>query len=109
MEIIESLRLEKTSKTIWSNHQLITTMLTYMLLSATSTHFLNVSRNSDSATSLGSLFQCIATPSEKIFFPDNQSEPSLISPLPGCGHLVTTVFKVILYSLNSGALPHDHG
>jgi len=39
-----------------------------MSWSATSTQFLNTSRDSDSTTSLGSLFQCLITRSVKAFF-----------------------------------------
>jgi len=39
-----------------------------MFFSATSPHFLNTSRDGDSTTSLGSLFQCLSSLSEKKFF-----------------------------------------
>jgi len=39
-----------------------------MFLSATSAHLLNTSRDSDSTTALGSLFQCLTTLSVKKFF-----------------------------------------
>jgi len=39
-----------------------------MLLSGTSTHFLNTFKDSNFTASLGSLFQCITILSEKIFF-----------------------------------------
>jgi len=39
-----------------------------MSRSATSTHLLNISRDGDSATSLGSLFQCLTTLLVKKFF-----------------------------------------
>jgi len=62
--IIESLRLEKTSKIIKSNCQPITTVSRSVM----STCFLNTSRDSDSTTSLGSLFQCFTSLSVKNFF-----------------------------------------
>jgi len=46
-----------------------------MSLSDKSPHVLNTSRDSDSSTSLGSLFQCITTPSENNFFPNILTEP----------------------------------
>ena len=58
--IIESLRLEKSSKNIQSNHQLMPTMY----LSARSPCFLNTPRDSDS---LGSLCQCLTILPEKKF------------------------------------------
>ena len=64
--IIESLRLEKISKNIQSNHQLMpTTPTKTMYLSATSPRFLNTPRDSDS---LGSLCQCLTILPEKKFF-----------------------------------------
>jgi len=39
-----------------------------MFLRTTSKHFLNISRDSDSTTPLGSLFQCLTTLSEKNLF-----------------------------------------
>ena len=63
-------RLEKTSKIIKSNHHPNTTMPTKPKVSrsASSASFLNTSRDGDSTTSLGSLFQCLATVSVKKFF-----------------------------------------
>jgi len=49
-----------------------------MSQSATSTRFLNTSRDGDSTTSLGSLFQCLTTLSVKKFFPNIQSKPTLM-------------------------------
>jgi len=78
--------------------------------STTSTHSLNMSRDDDSTISLGSLFQCLATPSKKKFLPI----PSLNlpwhnwRPLPpvlqlllgrrGWPHLITTSFQGIVES-----------
>jgi len=45
-----------------------------------STRFLNTSRDGDSTTSLGSLFQCLTTLSVKNFFPNIQSKPPLTQP-----------------------------
>jgi len=60
--IIESLRLEKVTKTVRSNHWPMSIMSTSHALSATSTHFLNTS-----TTSLGSLFQSSMVFSHGIF------------------------------------------
>ena len=60
---VESLWLGKTTKVIEFDCQPISTTP----LSATSPHLLNISRDSDSTTSLGRLFQCLSTPSEKKF------------------------------------------
>lgn len=57
--IIESLRLEKTVKVIQSSHQ-------SMYLSAISARLLNTSRDRDSTTSLGSMFQWVTTLSLKL-------------------------------------------
>ena len=57
---IESLRLEKNTKITKSNHHPTPTMPTNQSLSATLPNFSN--------TSLGSLFQCITTLSEKKIF-----------------------------------------
>ena len=57
-KIIESLRLEETSK-ITPTHPTMSTD------SVTSPQFLNTSRDNDPTTSLGSPFQCITTPSKK--------------------------------------------
>jgi len=62
--IMESLRLEKTTKIIEVNHQPIPTNHVTQCLS---TLFLNTSRDGDSTTSLGSLFQCLTTLSERNF------------------------------------------
>ena len=59
--------LEKASTVTKSNHQPILTMSTNMVLSATSEHFLNTSRDRVSTTSLGSPFQCLTTLLEKFF------------------------------------------
>ena len=60
--IIESLRLEKSSKIIQSNHPPTTNILPLNhVLCTTSKHFLNTSRDSDSNTSLGSPFQHLTT------------------------------------------------
>ncbi|NXX20447.1 AGRG1 protein, partial [Podargus strigoides] len=56
-----------TNLTLPSHHYI-------MSLSTSSTHLLNTSRDGDSPTALGSLFQCLTTLSVKIFF--------LISSLP---------------------------
>ena len=65
--LIESLRLEKTSKTIYSNRQLITPCPLPTSLSATSTWLLNTSRDGDSTTFMGSLCHCLTALSEKKF------------------------------------------
>ena len=82
-----------------------------MSLSATSTHLLNTSRDGDSTTSLGSLFQCLTTLSGEEIFPNTQSKPPLvqleaISSRPiACylgretdPHLATTSFQVVVES-----------
>ena len=67
--IIESLRLEKTSKIITSHHQPITTMPAKPLPEVPHPQvFLNTSRDGDFTTSPGSPFQCLATLSVKKFF-----------------------------------------
>jgi len=43
-----------------------------------STHLLNTSRDGDSTTSLGSLFQCLIALSRKKFFPDTKPKPPLV-------------------------------
>lgn len=69
IRFIESPRLEKNSKVIQSNCPPITSISHYtMSLSTTSEHFLNTSRDSDSITSLGSLYHCLTTLAEKKFF-----------------------------------------
>ena len=62
-----------------------------MYLSATSPHFMNTSRDSDSTTSLGSLCQCLATlPEKKFFLISNLNLPWCnIRPLPLILSLVT--------------------
>lgn len=79
--ITESLQLVKISNIIKSNHQLDTVKST-MSLSATSTDFLNTFRDSNSITSLGSLFQGLAI---------NQINPHLhnLRPFPLLQSLVT--------------------
>jgi len=76
---MESLRLEKTSEIIRCNRQPITTMPTKPCPKVQYLHIVfYTSRNGDSTTSLGSLFQCLTTLSVKKF--------SLISnlTLPWC-------------------------
>ena len=65
--ITESLRLEKTSKILYPNHHPITSCPLPMSLSATSTWFLNTSRDGDSTTLLGSLFKCVTILSKNKF------------------------------------------
>jgi len=62
--IIELFRLEKTSKIIKSNRHPNTTMPAKLYLH----FFLKTSRDGDSTTSLGSLFQCLSTLQVKKFF-----------------------------------------
>ncbi|KAK4811306.1 hypothetical protein QYF61_023358 [Mycteria americana] len=82
-----------------------------MSQSATSTRLLNTSRDGDSTTSLGSLFQCLTTLSVKKFFPNIHSKPLLtqleaISSHPIASylgeetdpHLTTTSFQVVVES-----------
>ena len=67
--IVESLRLEKTSKIIKSNHQPNTTMPTKPCPEVPYLNvFFNTSRDGDATTSLGSLFQCFTSLSVKKFF-----------------------------------------
>jgi len=67
--IIESLWLEKISKIMKSNHQPNTTMPTKQCPEVPYLHvFLNTSRDGDSTTSPGSLFQCLTALSVKNFF-----------------------------------------
>jgi len=62
-------RLEKTSKIIKSNYPPTNTMPAKPYPEAPHLHvFLNTSRDGDSTTSLGSLFQCLTTLSVKKFF-----------------------------------------
>ncbi|KAK4828859.1 hypothetical protein QYF61_000987 [Mycteria americana] len=65
--ITESYRLEKTFKIIESNHKPNTAKNHHytMSLSTSSKRPLNTSRDGDSTTSLGSLFQCLITLSVK--------------------------------------------
>lgn len=65
--IIESLKLEKTSK-ITETTQQCQVHYYIISLSTTFTHFLNTLRSSDSTTSQGNLFQWLTTPSVKNFF-----------------------------------------
>jgi len=67
--VIESLRLEETSKIMKSNHQPNTTMTTKPCPKVPRLHvFLKTSGDGDFTTSLGSLFQCLTTLSVKKFF-----------------------------------------
>ena len=67
--IIESLRLEKASKIMKSNHQPNTTMPTKPCPKVSRlTWFSNTSRDGDSTPALSSLFQCLTTLSVKKFF-----------------------------------------
>jgi len=66
---MESLRLEKTSKIIKSNRQPNTTTPAKPYPEVPHLHvFLNASRDGDSTTTLGSLFQRLTTLSVKNFF-----------------------------------------
>ena len=66
--IIDSPRLEKTSKIIQSNCTPITSISHYaMSLTTTTKCFLNTSNVDDSTTSLGNLFQHLTTLSENYF------------------------------------------
>ena len=66
---IESLRLEKSSKIIKFKRQPSTTMSAKPYPRVPYLHFFfNTSRDGDSTTSLGSLFQCFTTLSVKKFF-----------------------------------------
>lgn len=69
--ITDSLSLEKTSKIRKFNHQSSTTsMFTTKPCPQCHIHrfFFNTSRDGDSTTALGSLFQCLTTLSKKKFF-----------------------------------------
>jgi len=66
--IIESLRLEKTSKAIQSNSNQSPPCPLTTSLSATSPQLLNTPRDGDCTTSLGSLCHCITTLPEKKCF-----------------------------------------
>ncbi|KAK4830710.1 hypothetical protein QYF61_012970 [Mycteria americana] len=68
IQIIESFRLEKTFKIMKSNRTLtLPSPPLSLFLGTTSTYLLNTSRDGDSTTSLGSLFQCLITLSVKKF------------------------------------------
>jgi len=69
---VESLRLEKTSNIIYSNRPRLPTK---RCLSTTTTRFFNISRDSDSSTSLGIPFQCLTTLSEKFVLISNPNLP----------------------------------
>ena len=81
-----------------------------MSLSTTSTHRLNTSRDGDSTTSLGSLFQCLTTLLVKFFLLSNLNLPWCnLRPFPlvlsTCylreetnSHLATTFFQVVVES-----------
>ena len=82
-----------------------------MSLSTTSTHLLNTSRDGDSTTSLGSLFQYFDNPFSEEIFPNIQSKPPLVqleaifSRPVTCylgeetdTHLTTTSFQVVVES-----------
>lgn len=75
----ESLLLEKTNKIIQSNLQHITTIPTKPHSTVPYiTFFFKSSRDNDSNTSLGSLFQFIISLSMKNFFPGFQPETALV-------------------------------
>ena len=99
--------LEKTSKIIQSNHQPIPTMPSNSIPQCDLSMFLNISRDSDSTTSLGSLFQCIITLSENIFFPNTQPEFPLaqLEAIPSCPITVTWEKRLAppCYNLPSGS------
>ncbi|KAK4828298.1 hypothetical protein QYF61_024963, partial [Mycteria americana] len=99
--ITESYRLEKTFKIIESNHKPNTAKNHHytMSLSTSSKRPLNTSRDGDSTTSLGSLFQCLITLSSKP--PLAQLEAISSCPIT-CylgeetdPHLSTTSFQVV--------------
>ncbi|KAK4831073.1 hypothetical protein QYF61_015271 [Mycteria americana] len=82
-----------------------------MSLSTSSKRLLNTSRDGDSTTSLGSLFQCLITLFSEVKFPNIQSKPPLaqleaISSRPiTCylgaetdPHLATTSFQAVVES-----------
>ena len=90
-----------------------------MSQSATSTRFLNPSRDGDSTTALGSLFQCLTTLSKEIF-PNIQSKPPLmqleaVSSHPSAGylgeeinpHLTTPSCQVVVESDEVSSEPHQ--
>ena len=52
--------------------------------------FLNTSRNGDSATSLGSLFQCLTILSVKKVFPNSQAKPPLMQLEAIASHPITS-------------------
>ncbi|KAK4815219.1 hypothetical protein QYF61_022866 [Mycteria americana] len=82
--ITESYRLEKTFKIIESNHKPNTAKNHHytMSLSTSSKRPLNTSRDGDSTTSLGSLFQCLITLSVKKNFLISIVESDEVSPQP---------------------------
>jgi len=104
--IIESLRLEKTSKISKPNHHPNTTMTTEPCSKVPRLHvFLNTSSDGDSTTSLGSLFQCLTTLSVQ------KSKPPLmqLEAISSCPithylgeetntQLATTSFRVVVES-----------
>jgi len=69
-KIIESFRLEETLKIIKTNHQPNTVKFHHYTISLSSASIClsNTSRDGDSTTSLGSLFQCPITLSVTKFF-----------------------------------------
>ncbi|KAM9656645.1 uncharacterized protein ACIBXB_008917 isoform 1-T1 [Morphnus guianensis] len=82
-----------------------------MFWSALSMRFLNTSRDGESTTSLGSLFQCLTTLSVKKFFLKIQSKPLFLQleAISSCpisrhlteetsNHLTTTSFQVVVES-----------
>ncbi|KAK4825008.1 hypothetical protein QYF61_022954 [Mycteria americana] len=102
--ITESYRLEKTFKIIESNHKPNTAKNHHytMSLSTSSKRPLNTSRDGDSTTSLGSLFQCLITLSSKP--PLAQLEAISSCPIT-CylgeetdPHLSTTSFQAVVES-----------
>uniref|UniRef100_A0A669QCM7 ECRG4 augurin precursor n=1 Tax=Phasianus colchicus TaxID=9054 RepID=A0A669QCM7_PHACC len=77
---------------MWKKHSWVVMEWTItMSLSMTSKHFLNTSHDSDSITSLGTLFQCMTTLPEKYFLTSNPNLPwcysrrfhFILSLLPG--------------------------
>ena len=92
-QVIESLILEQTSKIIQSKHQPIPTMPTNHIPQChILTVFLNTSGDGDSTTSLGNLFQCITTLSEKkVFLTSNMNLPQHIRVVPSAAPHKTCV------------------
>ena len=66
-----------------------------MSVSATSTQFLITSGNDEPTTSLGSLCQCITTPSGDKKIPDIQPQPPLVQPEAITSHLINQSTKGI--------------